>query len=342
MDELRLFLIFIGVALVAGVYWWESRRRVARRDDVDRATGGLQQPFQDSAASVAVAPLDQARDEHAARNARALVGLEDFDIDSDADVIVRPPLEQSDGLASQQRVAEPEEKPTGFFGDDPAHGPTRAQSRGATEGEAPGCDAVAEAEQAPMIRVKARRSGPQQLNLDGLTLSAAPRRADEDQSSAGAEDAETDREEAGRGEATPVVLTLMATSPAQFSGADLKRAFQAESLSFGENRLYHRYQPGQALRSGPMFSVVNVVNPGVFNPDELVSVETPGLAIFMDAGTVKEPTSVFDEMLATVKRLAERLDGRVCDQNRSPLTTQAINHLRETVAEHARRKMLRS
>ena len=134
----------------------------------------------------------------------------------------------------------------------------------------------------------------------------------------------------------------MAAAPTRFAGAELERAFKAESLSFGENQLYHRYQPGQAVRSGPMFSVVNVVKPGVFNPDELTVMETPGLVVFMDAETLKEPTAVFDEMLATVQRLAERLEGRVCDQNRSPLTTQAINHLRESVAEYARRRMLRS
>ena len=45
-------------------------------------------------------------------------------------------------------------------------------------------------------------------------------------------------------------------------------------------------------------------------------------------------------MLKTARNLSDRLDAKVCDQSRSPLTNQAINHLRESVAEFARKRML--
>ena len=118
MDELRLFLIVIGVAVVAGVYWWETRRRKEQRRERPGPAAGSQAPVQGGSTAMTVDPLDQARDEHAARNARALVGLEDFDIDSDADVIVRPaPEGAASPLPEEAPVVPPVEEPQGFFGD---------------------------------------------------------------------------------------------------------------------------------------------------------------------------------------------------------------------------------
>ncbi len=46
-------------------------------------------------------------------------------------------------------------------------------------------------------------------------------------------------------------------------------------------------------------------------------------------------------MLRTARKLAEGLDGVVCDETRSSLTGQAINHMRERIAEYSRKQRLR-
>jgi FtsZ-interacting cell division protein ZipA len=38
--------------------------------------------------------------------------------------------------------------------------------------------------------------------------------------------------------------------------------------------------------------------------------------------------------------LAEELGGRLCDESRSTLTRQALNHIRERIAEAVRRRRL--
>ena len=46
-------------------------------------------------------------------------------------------------------------------------------------------------------------------------------------------------------------------------------------------------------------------------------------------------------MLVTARAMAERLDGQVCDDSRSSLTGQALNHLREQIATRAFRAQSR-
>ena len=43
----------------------------------------------------------------------------------------------------------------------------------------------------------------------------------------------------------------------------------------------------------------------------------------------------------TARELADRLDGVVCDETRSTLSGQAINHMRERIAEFHRKQRLR-
>ena len=44
--------------------------------------------------------------------------------------------------------------------------------------------------------------------------------------------------------------------------------------------------------------------------------------------------------LESVFALAERLDALLCDETRSTLTNQSVNHIRERIAEHARKRLI--
>ena len=67
---------------------------------------------------------------------------------------------------------------------------------------------------------------------------------------------------------------------------------------------------------------------------------TPGLAMFMRIPGPVDAGSAFQQMLEAGRRIAERLDGVLCDETRSTLTKQSVNHIREQIAEHARQSLL--
>jgi FtsZ-interacting cell division protein ZipA len=47
-------------------------------------------------------------------------------------------------------------------------------------------------------------------------------------------------------------------------------------------------------------------------------------------------------MLDAATTIAEELDGTLCDESRSHLTPQSINHLRERIADFVRRQLLKA
>jgi cell division protein ZipA len=53
-----------------------------------------------------------------------------------------------------------------------------------------------------------------------------------------------------------------------------------------------------------------------------------------------EALAAVDFMVTTARRLAQRLDGSVCDERRNKVTTQSIIHLRSEAAEFERRLRL--
>ena len=127
-----------------------------------------------------------------------------------------------------------------------------------------------------------------------------------------------------------VVLNVLAQEKRRFAGPELLTAFNAAGLVFGERSLYHRMAPGG--EDVPMFSVANTVAPGVFEPDEMQELITPGVALFLEVPGTPDDIGAFDDMLATAKRLSARLDGRLCNGSREILKTEEVSRFRERIA----------
>lgn len=118
-----------------------------------------------------------------------------------------------------------------------------------------------------------------------------------------------------------------------FKGPELLRQFDAHGLQFGSMNIYHYHKQGM-----PVFSVVNILEPGVFNLEDMGNFETPGLVVFMQLPNAIDPMLAFDRMLDTSRSLASALQGELRDDNRSVLTRQAIDRLREIIAEYNLKK----
>lgn len=111
----------------------------------------------------------------------------------------------------------------------------------------------------------------------------------------------------------------------KIAGGDLRRALAGEGLEYGRYSIFHRL--GQGTR--PIYSVASLVEPGSFDTERMDAMGFPGISLFaVFPGPLPAPQA-FDEMLATARRLAERLGGVLQDDAGSSLTGQRVLSIRE-------------
>ena len=122
------------------------------------------------------------------------------------------------------------------------------------------------------------------------------------------------------------------------NGADLFRAMEKSGLSFGEMDIFHRL----GENGKPLFSAANSVKPGGFELDNLMNIETPGIALFLRLSRVADPLHALDEMWAAAQTLARELDADILDKDRKPLSAQKQQNMRDETLEYIRRTALRA
>ncbi len=128
-----------------------------------------------------------------------------------------------------------------------------------------------------------------------------------------------------------IALTVMAPKDRLFTGRAVKNALDNQELHFGEMQIYHRFTLGSRKQS--LFSAANIVDPGTFLPAELISMKTPGILLFARLPGPVNGLAVLDAMLDCATQMAEQLDGVVCDEQRQPLTDQALESVRGRIFE---------
>ena len=133
-----------------------------------------------------------------------------------------------------------------------------------------------------------------------------------------------------------IILHVVARGSAVFFGKDLLEILLACDLRFGDLRFFHRHE--QRAGRGPIqFSVANMLQPGVFDIDNMPAMQTRGVVFFLTLPGPRDMARAFDYMLETAKTVARNLGGELLDESRSVLTQQSVAHARQQVREFERR-----
>lgn len=133
-----------------------------------------------------------------------------------------------------------------------------------------------------------------------------------------------------------IVLNLMAKSGEAFGGVELDKALTSCGFRFGDMNIYHRFE--QHVGRGPLlFSLANVVEPGVFDPDNLDTFTTPGVCMFMKLPGPKRSVHSFELMVECGRKIISLLDGEMKDEHHSVMTQQTIEHYRQRVLDFDRK-----
>lgn len=137
-----------------------------------------------------------------------------------------------------------------------------------------------------------------------------------------------------------LVIHVRASQDNVFHGSDLLELILAHGLRFGAMDIFHRHSSDDG--EGPiLFSLSNMVKPGVFDLHTFEDLSTVGVSLFLALPVEADSyIEAFDAMLDTAKDIAGKLGGELKDENRSVLTRQTIEHYRERIRDFSRREQL--
>ncbi len=191
-------------------------------------------------------------------------------------------------------------------------------------------------------RTRAEPSGsprrkPERGPEPGRRAASKPRRTAAGEGARGAGAAEPGSGTPGEGRELLIVLTVLAPEGRDLAGPVIQEAFTAFGLVPDEQGMFHHYgNRGPSMRD-PVFSVANVLDPGVFDLDAMDELTTPGLCLFLRRPGPLPAAVAFDLMLDVATRMSRALEAVLCDDQRCRLTVQATQALRERVAHFALR-----
>ena len=130
-----------------------------------------------------------------------------------------------------------------------------------------------------------------------------------------------------------VTVNVMAPKGQVFFGDDLKSVFDSHHYKFGKMSIYHCRHDGNKV-----FSIANVVQPGSFDEATIDTFETPGITLFMRLPVALDADVAFDFLMREATELAEELGGVLKDEDRSTLSKQTIQHMREEIQQYVFRQ----
>ncbi|BFM20845.1 cell division protein ZipA [Gilvimarinus japonicus] len=138
-----------------------------------------------------------------------------------------------------------------------------------------------------------------------------------------------------------VIINVMAPEGHQFAGNALLDVLLQCGMRFGDMNIFHRH--AHETGEGPvLFSLANMVKPGVFDLENMASFHTPGVSLFMTLPMRPDSLKSFDIMREVAQALADNLGGELKDENRSVMTRQTMEHCRQRIAEYERKRLSRA
>lgn len=114
------------------------------------------------------------------------------------------------------------------------------------------------------------------------------------------------------------VIYLLALDPVGLHGPLLKQVLSKLNIHYGEQHIFHYAENAEKL-----FSIANLVEPGIFDLTTINTFKTPGLAVYMLLDKLEKPSQAFERMLQIVWELSNQLQAKICD-----VKSQTMNQLK--------------
>jgi len=131
------------------------------------------------------------------------------------------------------------------------------------------------------------------------------------------------------------IVTLHVVAPLDqvFNGADLYEVFEQRGFHFGDMNIFHSMH-----QQKKMFSIAKMVEPGYFDINDIESFYTPGITLILQLPGPVAADVAFEVLISEARELAQHLGGVVLGGDRSTLSNQAVQHMREDIYEFMHRQ----
>ena len=126
-----------------------------------------------------------------------------------------------------------------------------------------------------------------------------------------------------------VRLTPIDSKP--FDGNEVLEILNENGLSLDENGIFNYLDKDNKTK---LFSVANLVEPGVFDAQEIENEKIPGLSFFMLMPLSSNEINAFDKMMMVLKIIKTSLKAELLDDAGSTLSIQRERYIREEVIEY--------
>jgi cell division protein ZipA len=133
-----------------------------------------------------------------------------------------------------------------------------------------------------------------------------------------------------------IILGVLAKSGSVFKGVELVDALRGQGLKFGNMSIFHRID---STTDQQLFSVANALEPGTFDLADMQALETPGITFFLQLPVPGDAFETLEDMLLSARTVAAALGGDVKDDQMNTLTGQTVEHMRQRLADYARRRL---
>lgn len=124
-----------------------------------------------------------------------------------------------------------------------------------------------------------------------------------------------------------ITLYIVAAKGATLQGSDIYAALSSLGFRFGEMNIFHHYGIGQLKSERPLFSLVNILEPGYFDLNSIDDLTTRGLSVFMCLPTQQSSEVIFSYMLEIAGRIANKLDAIVLGPDRKEINQRTLDNI---------------
>jgi cell division protein ZipA len=134
------------------------------------------------------------------------------------------------------------------------------------------------------------------------------------------------------GEQLFIPITIVGRHGHHFTGESIVYAMETCDFARDDSGIYyHEATDAQGFKQ-KCLGLANIVEPGTFEQEHLMGTfDTPGLVLYLHLPAPIEAREAFASLIEKGRKLAEVLEGDLCDETRSVLTNQTIGHLKEKV-----------
>jgi len=130
-----------------------------------------------------------------------------------------------------------------------------------------------------------------------------------------------------------VTLHVVAPEGQLMNGGHLLEQFEQRGYHYGDMNIFHSMHEGKTV-----FSVAKLVVPGTFDINDVDSFQTPGISLILQLPGPVPADVAFEVLLSEAHEIADTLGATVLDADRSTLSKQTVQHMREGINEYMHRQ----